>query len=218
MSDQDQVRRWLEHVTFGKGSGQSRSRSENINYRGNVMFSGSWAIGRLIKASNGKDLVCISRTGLQVKTPEKWVQAGYPNVQACIRVPCVGVYTWVPGDIVPEGDALNDRLQWLWLTQAHDIVSMARDMNQHRMFTQRGWTRGKKVEAQVEMGVIAKLYNDYADNVAKDWIPFADASDFAQDRLDDIVASKEEKYFSSESVMKREREVAKREARKALQV
>jgi hypothetical protein len=211
MDNITQKERWAVHVLNGSGPERSANRTVDFNYNGRVLFSGSWPISRLVTAHDGVNFVCISRTGEFIPESWAWVKG---RVLAGIRVPCIGVHTWVPGDGVAEGKELNNRLKGLWLALAHDIIDMVHTSSGYTLFESSFYQRYTKTEQEQEMLNIAAEYNNYSSLVADiDLFPID-----LMDRVKSVAESRHKHYYSDNEMEKRERRAARRAARRALSV
>ena len=174
-------------------------------------------MARLVK-SNAKTWHCLTRSGVRPRVPKDWyddkIKGTKPVLGEILRVPCVGVYTDLDGDIIPD-DKLHARIEWLCHLEAQQLIENAQTWPPNKLLAKPKYGSAGYVDLEARMSALAIRHREYNKAFELKWSDFP--THYKKD-MADIIETRTKLYFDPVEVAKRDRVVSRREAKRALGV
>lgn len=216
MNQPDILSKWSHWVMRREGKHTLMPSDKRYGYVDTVLFSNDWPVARILPGPNPGTFVSLTRTGVHaIKLPD----AQLPNLVGLAYVPCVGVFTNIPGDMldIPE---THQRVLRLHALQAAQFVDRVQDSTGRHLFEQMGTAQNKVPiyradELSKDLDTIYTRHKQYRNLFA---LPDKPLPEQYRVMLADIIADRRKFYFSRKEKEKRDRTNARRQAKRALGV
>jgi hypothetical protein len=207
MSEGRIKRRWVDWVVFGHGKDHSPMHGAKFSYRNNVLYAHQEPVARLVKAPKGKFIVLYRVDG--------WINVDRLEIYEIVKniyVEDIGVFSKYPGDMLSE-TALHERIRELFHKEAGWIVELAVEAPASALVQDNHfyYVTGQKLTQ--DMNRLHQRYVDYATSFNLKWPNFPA---HYRDTLYSILEKRVGHYVSPTEVAKRERKLAREEAKRAL--
>ena len=213
MSETRIKNRWVEWNLLGKGKDHSPLYHSKYAYRGPVLYAHEWPVGRLVHATK-RNFVCLYKSMgyVDIGKLEKGWSSSWPVLTANLYVEDIGVFSKYPDDMIDEV-ALHERCREMFLKEAAYLVEQAGDAPDS-VLVNSGRYYGRNGQQLIEqMKKLPTRYATYAEAFGLKWKDFPPI--YLQ-TLRSLVERRTERYLSEAEVAKRERKVAREEAKRAL--
>ena len=208
MSEKRIKDRWVMWNLFRQGKDRSPFEGSKYAYRGEVVYAHDWPVGRIVPATKG-NFVALVKSGGGV---EKTKFQGGPNIVDIIQVECFGVFSKFENDLLAV-DEMHQRSHFLFKAEASDILERARSVPESNLVNASPHYYASHVRLRHDMDSLVARYTRYRMAFGMRWLEFPP---FYREQLEEIINTRASRYTSPEAVAKRERILAREEAKTAL--
>ena len=197
--------RWLKHAVRGIGKDRSSQFGQKFYYVGPIMYSHTWPVGRIVRNCYGNYVLLYRSTTGVYGNPKEWKSDEGPKLLHHIHVLDIGAASRFPGDVITD-EQLHQRTQFLAHLECQDLIEQAEELSGQQLFG--GNHPGHKRLAH-GMKLALDRYQKYGDAFRLRWDKLPDYAV----RLELIIQRRLREYTDPKAVAKRERVVARREAK-----